>query len=405
MPCACMFAQALQCKFLRVGVARACHMLVHSSSVFAAQLQRAPACFRARMEKLGLLDPSLLDTIASLPPCEVIAIFRDVSSGLTMDGYSMHDFFELLSTSHEPASRRRRVLAKLPMEEFSVLGASSTAITEQMEPPPAPEAIPPPRAGKHPGRWPMRMAEGLAEAQGPQAQQEIERKERVRWLDVAVELAKQYDLPVWRLAAGSMDPAGLVRRSAGGRRAKTLRKRTRDFLRLRDWLGASGFFTFPNGDLGVKAVLSYLVARASRNILMASGSWKYSEEPPRLTGSLCHRCCRGSLRTSRLTLLRDVAVITKLLHHCFLRSWSPWKWSSATRVRRSMSVCLVPACSGLGLDALQRHVTHCAGGYALQGRGPGHHSLRQQDDRPGEDGRALVCHHLRLRVHRRRQLA
>ena len=279
LPCACMFAQALQCKFLRVGVARACHMLVYSSSVFADQLQRAPACFRARMEKLGLLDPSLLDTIASLPADEVIAIFRDVSSGLTMDGYSMLDFFELLSTSHEPASRRRRVLAKLPMEEFSVLGASSTATTEKMEPPPVPEAIPPPRAGKHPGRWPTRMAKGLAEAQGPQAQQEIERKERERWLDVAVELAKQYDLPAWRLAAGSMDPAGLVRRSAGGRRAKTLRKRIRDFLRLRDWLVASGFFTFPNGDLGVKAVLSYLVARASepcarsvpRNILMGLG--------------------------------------------------------------------------------------------------------------------------------------
>ena len=159
-------------------------------------LQRAPACFRARMEKLGLLDPSLLDTIASLPADEVIAIFRDVSSSLTMDGYSMRDFYELLSTSHEPASRRRRVLAKLPMEEFSVLGASSTAITEQMEPPPAPapEAIPPPRAGKHLGRWPARMAKVLAEAQGPQAQQEIERKERERWLDVAVELAKQYDL-------------------------------------------------------------------------------------------------------------------------------------------------------------------------------------------------------------------
>ena len=95
MPRACMFAQALQCKFLRVGVARACHMLVHTSSVFAAQLQRALACFRARMEKLGLLDPSLMDTIASLPADEVIAIFRDVSSGLTMDGYSMLDFFEL----------------------------------------------------------------------------------------------------------------------------------------------------------------------------------------------------------------------------------------------------------------------------------------------------------------------
>ena len=145
LPCACMFAQALQCKFLRVGVARACHMLVHSSSFFAAQPQRAPACFSARMEKLGLLDPSLLDTIASLPADEVIAIFRDVSSGLTMDGYSMLDFFELFFTSHEPASRRRRVLAILPMEELSVLGASSTAITEQMEPPPAPEAIPPPR--------------------------------------------------------------------------------------------------------------------------------------------------------------------------------------------------------------------------------------------------------------------
>ena len=118
------------------------------------------------MEKLGLLDPSLLDTIASLPADEVIAIFRDVSSGLTMDGFSMREFYELLSTSHEPASRRRRVLAKLPMEEFSVLGASSTAIKEQMEPPPAPEAIPPPRAGKHPDRWPTRMAKGLAEAQG-----------------------------------------------------------------------------------------------------------------------------------------------------------------------------------------------------------------------------------------------
>ena len=252
-------------------------MLVQSSSVFAAQLQRAPACFRARMEKLGLLDPSLLDTIASLPADEVIAIFRDVSSGLTMDGYSMLDFFELLSTSHEPASQRRRVLAKLPMEEFSVLGASSTAITEQMEPPPAPEAIPPPGAGKHPGRWPTRMAKGLAEAQGPQVQQEIERKERERWLDVAVELAKQYDLPVCRLAAGSMDPAGLVQRSAGGRRAKTLRKKIRDFLRLRDWLVASGFFTFPNGDLGIKAVLSYLVARF--RALCSVGSSEYFDGP------------------------------------------------------------------------------------------------------------------------------
>ena len=79
-----MFAQVLQCKFLRVRVARACHMLVHTSSVFTTRLQRAPACFRARMEKLGLLDPSLLDTIASLPADEVIAIFRDVSSGLRL---------------------------------------------------------------------------------------------------------------------------------------------------------------------------------------------------------------------------------------------------------------------------------------------------------------------------------
>ena len=102
LPSACMFTQALQCNFLRVGVARACHILVHSSSGFAAQLQRAPACFRARTEKLGSLDPSLQDTIVSLPADEVIAIFKDVSSGLTMDGYSVRDFY-LLSTSHEPA--------------------------------------------------------------------------------------------------------------------------------------------------------------------------------------------------------------------------------------------------------------------------------------------------------------
>ena len=406
-----MFAQALQCKFLRVGVARACHMLVHSSSVFAAQLQRAPACFRARMEKLGLLDPSLLDTIASLPADEVIAIFRDVSSGLTMDGYSMLDFFELLSTSHEPASRRRRVLAKLPMEEFSVLGASSTAITEQMEPPSAPEAIPPPRAGKHPGRWPTRMAKGLAEAQGPQAQQEIERKERERWLDVAVELAKQYDLPVWRLAVGSMDPAGLVRRSAGGRRAKTLRKRIRDFLRLRDWLVASGFFTFPNGDLGIKAVLSYLV-RASepcarsvpRNILMGLGFME-------IFGGTS-KADRVSLSPLLLRVVEDIEVDIaqgRGRHHKVAPPLLPSILVSMEKVvcdeGEKKYVCLVPACSGLGLDALQRHVTHCAGGYALQGRGPSHHSLRQQDDRPGEEGRALVCHHLLLRVHRRRQLA
>ena len=215
-------------------------MLVHSSSVFAAQLQRAPACFRARMEKLGLVDPSLLDTIASLPSDEVIAIFRDVSSGLTMDDYSMLDFFELFSTSHEPASRWRRVLAKLPMEEFSVLGASSTAFTEQMEPPPAPEAIPPPRAGKHPGRWPTRMAKGLAEAQGPQARDREERKGEVVGCRCG---ARQAVRPPSLATRCWVDGPG--RFGAAFRRAKTIRKRIRDFLRLRDWLVASGFFTFP----------------------------------------------------------------------------------------------------------------------------------------------------------------
>ena len=103
----------------------------------------------------------------------------------------------------------------------------------------------------------------MAGAAGPEALSDLEERERARWLAEMVAILKDARLPVVELAAGSLDPDAVLRRAAGGRRARTLRQRVRDWKRARAWLDATGFTGFPSGRDGVGAFLDYLEDRAS----------------------------------------------------------------------------------------------------------------------------------------------
>ena len=68
--------------------------------------------------------------------------------------------------------------------------------------------------------------------------------------------------PCVAMVATCLDPRGALRRLVAGRRARTLRKRVRDWRKLCAWLSSAGLGFFPQGLGGALNVLGYLEERA-----------------------------------------------------------------------------------------------------------------------------------------------
>ena len=91
------------------------------------------------------------------------------------------------------------------------------------------------------GYWPNRLKRDLALMDDPNARAVAEVRERTRWTVEAAAIVQEARLPLAKTAELTMDPAATLARIAQGRRARTLRKRVRDWEKVRRFLlGAYG---------------------------------------------------------------------------------------------------------------------------------------------------------------------
>ena len=149
--------------------------------------------------------------------------------------------------------KRRRLEARAPPEVLSTLPASL--------PCPAPRAVSsgsPPAPGGKPSRWPTRLRRELAAADRPDLLAQAEERDRDRWVLEAVEIFTRDEWPIAGIAEGAVDPQAVLRRSLGGRRARTLRARVRTWRRVRAWLVAAGYCPCPQGLAGARHIVEYL---------------------------------------------------------------------------------------------------------------------------------------------------
>ena len=91
------------------------------------------------------------------------------------------------------------------------------------------------------GYWPNRLKRDLALMDDPNARAAAEVRERLRWTREAAAIVQEAQLPLAKTAELTMDPSATLARIAQGRRARTLRKRVRDWEKVRRFLlGAYG---------------------------------------------------------------------------------------------------------------------------------------------------------------------
>ena len=109
-------------------------------------------------------------------------------------------------------------------------------------------AVPPLGVGL-PARWPTRLRRLLGAALAATARASAEDVERRRWTAKAAEIVMEAALPLEAITCLTCDPAKTRMQVAQGRRARTIRKRVRDWLRARrfflqahgvPWPGHSG---------------------------------------------------------------------------------------------------------------------------------------------------------------------
>ncbi len=99
----------------------------------------------------------------------------------------------------------------------------------------------PPPGGYATGRWPTNLRRALAGADDPRARQDAEANERDRWAGRVSELLQEAQLPLHRISERIADPDRTRMQVVQGFRARTIRKR------VRDWMKARSFFMVAHG--------------------------------------------------------------------------------------------------------------------------------------------------------------
>ena len=128
----------------------------------------------------------------------------------------------------EAATARKRKAAQEAQAQAARACVASGVSSAAARPPAGTAAI---------AKWPSTLRRIAATAPAS-ARAERESAERLRWVSKAGEVVVEAGLPLAQHAAGSAEPARVLAVVAQGRRAKTIRKR------VRDWTRASRFFTY-----------------------------------------------------------------------------------------------------------------------------------------------------------------
>ena len=116
--------------------------------------------------------------------------------------------------------------------------------------------------------WATKRQRRLAAHGGdPLQRTKIEKEERLRWIKVLAFHLQEGDALRYREARRTLDPEASMLHSAGGARARTLRRRLRAWARLRDWLLGVRGLVWPSGPADVVDYLEDLLrGRCARTV-------------------------------------------------------------------------------------------------------------------------------------------
>ena len=88
---------------------------------------------------------------------------------------------------------------------------------------------------------------------------ELEAAARESWLAELVGVLQEAELPICTMVDATSDPLGMLKRSFGSRRMKTLRNRARSWRKVREWLISFKGKPFPTGVADMLDFLHFLV--------------------------------------------------------------------------------------------------------------------------------------------------
>ena len=250
------------------------------AAVLARRLERAVADHlssetASRLRAAGLVDAGVLAHFGR-PDVLDVGSLRNVLVDIGVYGLPLSDIQGLLRVQRlawEEHGKRRRLFASAPADfaeswapaappAVAVASGPGGASPDAGPVALAPAGVPPPGRGRR-VRWPTRLRRRAAAAGGPRALADLEEAERSRWLQEFSSLLIEGDYPIAQLVRASLDPSAVYRRSAGGRRAGTVRQHVRAFRRFAAWRAASGFRGRPTGPPGVAQLLDFLNERAA----------------------------------------------------------------------------------------------------------------------------------------------
>ena len=92
-----------------------------------------------------------------------------------------------------------------------------------------------------------RFSRALADLPSENQRESMKRMEREKWLDRLVQVLKESDVPVCRIADSTVDPTATLRLAFGSRRHRTLRSRYKVWCKIRLWLSCVHRTFWPAG--------------------------------------------------------------------------------------------------------------------------------------------------------------
>ena len=194
--------------------------------------QRLPDTVRDGLDRAGITEPVVVRGLFDGSEQEVDSILEEIGCDVHFAGVLV----ELWEGTALPAKRKLRALSKISVIEASVRGVlrereRKHAQLNLLTGSGSREVFAHTSDKFKVRKWPTRLRRPMAKASGPKAREEAENQERARWISELRALLGCSVYPIVAIASDLKDPEAVWSCVGQGLRARTLRRRVKDWHR------------------------------------------------------------------------------------------------------------------------------------------------------------------------------